>query len=143
MEWIITDEKQLKDVAIYILQRLSKTPIVLLRGDLGAGKTRLCKEIVKLLGSQDRVSSPTFSLINEYEYGDGLIYHMDMYRLEHINEALQIGITEYLDSDQICLVEWPDLILSYIKDEYLTVDIRILSGNSRKYIVQVVYDSRK
>ncbi|MFM6949376.1 MAG: tRNA (adenosine(37)-N6)-threonylcarbamoyltransferase complex ATPase subunit type 1 TsaE [Aquirufa sp.] len=83
--------------------------IWLFRGQMGAGKTTLIKEICQQLGVNHHVQSPTFSLVNEYltKHGE-TIYHFDLYRLKNVQEALEIGIEEYLDSGNICLIEWPE-----------------------------------
>lgn len=83
--------------------------VYLFRGQMGAGKTTLIKEMGKQLGVLQSVQSPTFSLVNEYqnEAGD-IIYHFDLYRLKNVREALDIGIEEYLDSGHLCLIEWPE-----------------------------------
>lgn len=83
--------------------------VYLFRGQMGAGKTTLIKELGKQLGVLQSVQSPTFSLVNEYqnEAGD-IIYHFDLYRLKNVREALDIGIEEYLDSGHLCLIEWPE-----------------------------------
>jgi len=83
--------------------------IWLFRGQMGAGKTTLIKEICKALGVEHSVQSPTFSLVNEYQSKNaGRIFHFDLYRLKNYQEALAIGIEDYLDSGNICLIEWPE-----------------------------------
>lgn len=83
---------------------------LLFYGDMGVGKTALIKEIVKQLGFTENVSSPTFSLVNEYPIQDGVIYHFDFYRVEDENEALDIGVEEYFYSNNWNLIEWPEKI---------------------------------
>jgi len=81
----------------------------LFRGQMGAGKTTLSKELIKQLGVVESVQSPTFSLVNEYQSVEGqCIYHFDLYRLKNVQEALAIGIEEYLDSGNYCIIEWPE-----------------------------------
>lgn len=87
-------------------------------GEMGAGKTTLIKSICKNLGVIDEVSSPTFSLVNEYKTQKGqTIYHFDFYRIKSINEAYDMGIEEYFDSGNICLIEWPNLIEDILVQE--------------------------
>ena len=105
-----------------IKDRLRQTRIVALKGDLGSGKTTFVRALLESLESKSVVSSPTFSLINEYESNQGIIYHMDMYRLKTEEEALEIGIPEYLDSGNICLIEWPELIIPLVRDKYFQVE---------------------
>lgn len=85
--------------------------IILMQGELGAGKTALVKALCNALGSPDEVTSPTFTLVNEYRDRDDVaIFHIDLYRLESIEDALQIGIEDYLNSGTWCFIEWPELI---------------------------------
>ncbi|MEO1436096.1 MAG: tRNA (adenosine(37)-N6)-threonylcarbamoyltransferase complex ATPase subunit type 1 TsaE [Bacteroidota bacterium] len=100
-------------------------------GDLGAGKTTLIQDICLLLNSKDNVSSPTFSLVNEYDYPQGMIFHMDLYRLKTIEEALDIGIEGYLDSGQYCFIEWPDIILPLLDDGTIHIQINALEDATR------------
>ncbi len=110
-------------------------------GDLGAGKTTLIQHLCRVLGSEDLVSSPTFSLVNEYRYRDARgrerpIYHMDLYRLKHLAEALDIGLEEYLAEGAWCFVEWPQLIETLLPDEeVLKVHIREEGDSVRKIVL--------
>ena len=108
--------------------------VVLLKGELGSGKTTFVKALCQELGVMDPVSSPTFSLVQEYRSPSrGLLYHMDLYRLKSQAELQQIGFAEYLDSGNICLIEWPELGLSYYTMAFVEMDIRIESPNSRNF----------
>lgn len=104
----------------------SNSKILLFYGKMGAGKTTLIKEIVKQLGSLDVVSSPTFSLVNEYHSKSSeKIYHFDFYRIEAEEEALDIGIEEYFYSNNWCLIEWPNKVenLLPLKSTIITISI--------------------
>ncbi len=108
--------------------------IFLLSGDLGAGKTTLTQRLCTQLGITEPVRSPTFSLVNEYaspRYGP--VYHMDLYRLEKQEDLAQIGFEEYLDSGQLCLIEWPELAETYFYMPYVRVDIRVEPDNIRVF----------
>ncbi|WP_417360050.1 tRNA (adenosine(37)-N6)-threonylcarbamoyltransferase complex ATPase subunit type 1 TsaE [Galbibacter sp.] len=105
-------------------------------GDMGVGKTTLIKQIVKQLGSSDRVTSPTFSLVNEYEAKGIAVYHFDFYRIEHSDEAHQIGLENYLYSDCWCLIEWPDKIKNLLPDNVSLIDIKEQLGGKRKLVLQ-------
>lgn len=111
------------DVAKRILKNItSKT--VLLYGDMGTGKTTLIKSLVRNLGSNDEVSSPTFSIVNEYESEDDLIYHFDLYRLKDLEEAYNFGIEDYLDSGHWIFIEWPEKIEPLMTDfNVLRIDL--------------------
>jgi len=105
---------QLSQVATQIIEKASNK-ILLFYGEMGVGKTTLIKEIVKQLEVDDVVSSPTFSLVNEYLSRKGeTIYHFDFYRIEDKNEVLDIGIDEYFDSENWCLIEWPENIKNIV-----------------------------
>ena len=110
--------------------------IVLISGEMGAGKTTLIKELLLHMSVIDNVSSPTFSIINEYSTNkDEIIYHMDLYRIKDIAELDNIGFFEYLESGRTCLIEWGEMIEELIDSDYnkftLTVEdnLRILKKN--------------
>lgn len=86
-----------------------KYNILLLKGNLGAGKTTFSQFLLKNLGSEDEVNSPTYSIVNEYSSPKGKIYHFDLYRLKNIEEVYDIGIEEYLDNAFLCIIEWPEV----------------------------------
>jgi tRNA threonylcarbamoyladenosine biosynthesis protein TsaE len=131
MKFIINSFSDLEKVAQEIILN-SKYKIFTLTGNLGAGKTTLVKFLCKNLNSPDEVTSPTFSLVNEYVFPSGKIYHFDLYRINHIEELLNIGFDEYIDSGNYCFIEWPEIsenelpehhkILLNLKDQtrYLT-----------------------
>ena len=110
--------------------------VVLICGEMGAGKTTLIKELLSLMSVVDNVSSPTFSIINEYSTDKNeIIYHMDLYRIEDISELDNIGFFEYLESGKTCLIEWGEIIEELIDSEYdkFTItkedNLRILKKN--------------
>lgn len=93
----------------------AKNKVLLFYGEMGVGKTTLIKEIVKQLGSFDNVSSPTFSLVNEYHTVNGdKVYHFDFYRINNENEALDMGAEEFFYSDCWCLIEWPEKLKNLV-----------------------------
>ena len=93
--------------------------IILICGEMGAGKTTLIKELLSLMSVIDNVSSPTFSIINEYSTDkDEIIYHMDLYRIKDISELDGIGFFEYLESGKTCIIEWGEMIEELIDSEY-------------------------
>jgi tRNA threonylcarbamoyladenosine biosynthesis protein TsaE len=110
--------QELESVANKFLKDFPDPQVILFQGDMGVGKTTFIKTLSKLLGVQEEVTSPTYSLINEYRNDLGQsIYHMDCYRLEKEEEALDFGIEEYFNSEDWCLVEWPEKIKSLIPPE--------------------------
>ena len=105
--------------------------VVLFRGDLGAGKTHLAKGIARGLEVEDQITSPTFTLINEYQ-GRLPLYHMDFYRLGEPEEAMDLGVDEYFYGRGVTLIEWPERIAGFLPKEALGIDITALDGDSRK-----------
>ena len=121
------------DKAVSLLNEKLIHPIICFNGDLGAGKTTLIRRLCLEWGTTDNVSSPTFSIINEYKsHSKGSIFHLDFYRMEDVKEALDIGVEEYLDSGQICLIEWGNKIESLLpKEKIHLVEIYIDTENKR------------
>ena len=106
--------------------------IILFYGEMGSGKTTLIKEIVKQLGVEDTVNSPTFSLVNEYHsLKGGVIYHFDFYRIENEEEAFDIGLEEYLYRNHWCFIEWPDKVENLLPLESVAVHLSINHNNTR------------
>ena len=103
--------------------------VVLLIGEMGAGKTTLIKALCHALGVTDEVSSPTFALVNEYLDGkSNPVYHFDLYRLENEEEALDFGVDEYLDSGALCLVEWPEKISKFLPQSITVIKLTDTGG---------------
>lgn len=127
---IVYELDNIKDIAKQIINTAtSKT--LLFTGNMGVGKTTLIKAIVEALGSKDEVSSPTFSIVNEYEINNGLIYHFDLYRINDIEEAYNFGIEDYLDSNHWKLIEWPEKIKPILFDDFNEIFIELNSENGR------------
>ena len=115
--------------------------IFLLSGDLGTGKTTLVQHVCKRLKVEDAISSPTFSLVNEYDSPNfGVLYHMDFYRLEKAADLVQIGLEEYLESGQPCFIEWPEIATDYFFPPYVQIAIAIDTNNIRNFNIST-YDS--
>ena len=121
---------QIDEAVDYILKH-TKSKVLLFYGEMGAGKTTLIKSLVKALKSEDKVASPTFSLVNEYHTPHENIYHFDFYRLEDENEALDIGIEEYLNSNNWIFIEWPQNVSSFLEKEFQKVDISLKDEKTR------------
>ncbi len=111
MEWTVNNLDEWQQVAEKV-SHLLKHNILLLKGNLGAGKTTFTKFLLKTLGSTDEVSSPTYAIVNEYTAPQGSIFHFDLYRMKTVDEVYDIGMDEYLDSAWLCIVEWPEIYAS-------------------------------
>ena len=121
---------QLKKTSLELKKNINHN-VVLICGEMGAGKTTLIKELLSLMSVVDNVSSPTFSIINEYSTDKNeIIYHMDLYRIEDISELDNIGFFEYLESGKTCLIEWGEMIEEMIDSQYNKFTIAI-EHNSR------------
>lgn len=101
-------------------------------GDLGTGKTTFIREICKLFKVSDAVSSPTYSIINVYKTEQGIINHIDLYRLNSIEEALDIGIEDYLFDSNYCFIEWPQLIDKILPENFIYIYFTEIENNKRK-----------
>lgn len=115
MQYIINRPEEWRAIAEQIAGEL-KHPIVLLKGNLGAGKTTFSKYLLEALGSRDEVSSPTYAIVNEYDSPKGLIFHFDLYRLRSVEEVREIGMDDYLDDAFLCIIEWPEIYEDMLAD---------------------------
>ena len=113
----------------FILEN-SKSNLLLISGNVGAGKTTLIKNYCKLIGVNENVSSPTYTLINEYDFKEGLVVHMDLYRLKNVEELNNLGVTEYFNNKQV-IIEWPEIIIDEISTNYTHINISYFDDNTR------------
>jgi tRNA threonylcarbamoyladenosine biosynthesis protein TsaE len=114
----------LEELAAKLIREAGANRIIIFNGEMGSGKTTFIKAIGHVLGVKGGISSPTFSIVNEYETAAAAkIYHFDFYRLKNEVEAYDIGTEEYLDSGSYCLIEWPDKIPSLLPGNYIEVSI--------------------
>ena len=109
--------------------------LILISGELGAGKTSLTQGIANGLKVEDEVTSPTYNLINEYE-GELPLFHMDLYRLDDEKDLYDLGFEEYLEQDGIVVIEWPDLAYDLIPADFLFVKINILAEQTREILFE-------
>jgi tRNA threonylcarbamoyladenosine biosynthesis protein TsaE len=123
LELDISEPEATISAAAALLDFGGEAHIFLFEAPMGAGKTTLIKAMCKHLGSSDHFSSPTYSIVNEYAFPGGKIYHFDLYRLKQVEELLDLGIEELLDSGAYCFIEWPELAASLISAEHIRVSI--------------------
>ncbi|MFZ7114313.1 MAG: tRNA (adenosine(37)-N6)-threonylcarbamoyltransferase complex ATPase subunit type 1 TsaE [Bacteroidota bacterium] len=132
MEIFIKEESELALAAKSLIDFAGAVKVWIFKGEMGAGKTTFIRYICRQLEVVENVSSPTFSIINEYSRKNGeLVYHFDFYRIEKVQEAVDIGCEEYFYSGNICLVEWPEKILNLLPEPKVEVTI-VSDGVNRK-----------
>ena len=123
---------ELEEVAKDLLLMAGDCRVWLFSGEMGSGKTTVIKAVCAALGVRAGMTSPTFSIINEYHTAnDEPVYHFDFYRLRHENEALDIGVDEYLDSGRYCFIEWPDKVPSLVPARHFSINLRIVQQETR------------
>ena len=136
MEIIIKDKKHLHAAARELLKHSGENKIFAFYGSMGAGKTTIIKAICEHLGAVDIISSPTFTLVNEYRTSEGkALFHIDFYRIKKQEEVFDFGIEEYLTGDSYCFMEWPELIEEILPPE--TVKVRIYVDESEQRILTI------
>ncbi|MFC5045734.1 tRNA (adenosine(37)-N6)-threonylcarbamoyltransferase complex ATPase subunit type 1 TsaE [Aquimarina hainanensis] len=125
--------EEISDIASKIIQD-SDSKVLLFTAEMGVGKTTLIKEICKQLGVSSPITSPTYSLVNEYEGTDSVIYHFDFYRINDEEEAYDIGFEEYLNTDSWIFIEWPDKIKNLLPQNTRSIQINTLPNQKRAII---------
>ena len=135
MELIVKNLAELPIVAQNIAEYAGDRKIWLFSGEIGAGKTTLIQRICQYFGITEKVTSPTYSLINQYKLDQGILYHLDLYRLNSLEEAIDIGIEDLLYGESYCLIEWPDLISPLLPEEVLKIKLEIVEDSKRKIIL--------
>ncbi len=123
---------QLGALAEELIAAMGNATCVVLRGDMGSGKTTLVNEIGRKLGVTENMASPSFSIVNEYRTLRGnRIFHFDFYRLMQESEALDMGVEEYFDSGSLCFVEWPERIPNLLPPTFFEIELRLIDAGTR------------
>ncbi len=132
MKILIKDKRHLSVAAKQLLKHAGEKKIFAFYGSMGAGKTTIIKAICEVLGAVDIISSPTFTLVNEYMTSGGeTLYHIDFYRIKKQEEVYDFGIEEYLTGDSYCFMEWPELIEEILPPETVIVRISVNENEQR------------
>lgn len=113
------------------LQNKIKNDVILISGDVGAGKTTLVKEYCKLIGVRENVNSPTYTLINQYKCNSKIVVHIDLYRVNNLIEINELGLFDYLENNLV-IIEWPEIILNQIDFNYTLITIKFIDKSHRK-----------
>ncbi|MBT5354107.1 MAG: tRNA (adenosine(37)-N6)-threonylcarbamoyltransferase complex ATPase subunit type 1 TsaE [Flavobacteriales bacterium] len=136
MKIVVNCVSELELAATSLLELINDNNIICFHGEMGVGKTTFIKEICKKLGVEDVVSSPTFSIINEYlTENNESVYHFDFYRIEKEEEAFDIGYEEYFYQGNLCLIEWPEKISSIIPENIIKVQI---TRSDEQRIIEII-----
>lgn len=134
MEFISNSEKETIEFAKNFAKNLKRDDVIVLTGDLGSGKTKFTEGILSYFGFEDEISSPTFTIVNEYGNEDVKIFHFDVYRLEDVDEFYAIGGEEYFGKG-ICIIEWGEFILEALPKDYIKIDfLRDLENENRRVL---------
>jgi tRNA threonylcarbamoyladenosine biosynthesis protein TsaE len=139
MEMVVNAEAELDKAVEALLRFAEGRKKIALTGDLGAGKTAFVKAFCRRQKVEENVASPTFSLVNEYVFWDEngqqhRIHHLDLYRLRNLDEALDIGVEEYLFDGDYCFIEWPGIIRDLLPEDMVFIEIEVQSNGSRRFL---------
>ena len=136
MEYISNSEEDTINIGKKIASQLKKGDIIILSGDLGSGKTKLTEGVLSYFGLQNEISSPTFTIVNEYDTENLKIYHFDLYRLADIDEFFAIGGEEYFEKGA-SIIEWGELLEDYLPDKYLKLEFSRDNSFDTKRVIKI------
>lgn len=133
--------EDLENLAHKLIREAGSNRVIIFNGEMGSGKTTFIKVVGHLLGVEEGMSSPTFSIVNEYETASGnKVYHFDFYRLKNESEAYDIGTEEYFDSGNYCFVEWPDKVPGLLPEKYMEVSIAKTTNDQLRTIAFITHE---
>lgn len=135
----ISSTKALDKQMPLMFEALNGRRKVVFFGEMGAGKTTFVRAFCQFLGALDSTSSPTFSLVNEYRFSKNgkqeLVRHLDLYRLKRVEEALDFGIEDFLEDENYCFIEWPQIIENLLPPDVVKIEIKITAPNRRQIVI--------
>ena len=141
MKCIVKQIDDLQGLAVDLLENINSYSVVALKGQMGVGKTTFIQFVLKAMGIEKLDGSPSYSLINQYEsLFFGIVYHLDLYRLDNIEEIYDIGIEEIIYKKSICFIEWPELMLDILPADTLWIEITLEEDFSR--LINIKYDNK-
>jgi tRNA threonylcarbamoyladenosine biosynthesis protein TsaE len=130
--------EEIDDIAKQFIPLLSKSKIVVFNGEMGSGKTTFIHAICRQMGVADKMSSPTYAIINQYEASENMIInHIDLYRLKDTEEAIQAGVEDAINSGDFCFIEWPQKIMVILPLHIIEVFIEITGNNKRSVVTKL------
>jgi tRNA threonylcarbamoyladenosine biosynthesis protein TsaE len=135
MKVITRDEEETYKLGVLIGSIIIPGTILSLNGDLGAGKTHFTKGLAEGLEVKDYITSPSFTILNEYE-GRLTLYHFDVYRIEDISEMYEIGFEDYINGEGVCVIEWGDLVEDMLPGDTVNIRINIVDNNTREIFIK-------
>lgn len=141
MEFIVYGSDALPGLMSHVLDALDGRRKVVVHGEMGAGKTTFISAFCEKLGVKESPASPTYSLVNEYGYTDTdgrhtVLRHLDLYRLQDVKEALDLGIEDMLHDDTYCFIEWPDIIEDILPENTAKIIIEVTSSTARRVVIK-------
>lgn len=131
MEIRVNDIAGLEDAAREFAASIGSHRHFAFHGNMGAGKTTFIAALCRVMGMEDEATSPTFSIVNEYHGGGKRVYHFDFYRIETPEETLDLGLDDYFDSGDICLMEWPENVEAFMPEDVVDVNLEVLHDGTR------------
>jgi tRNA threonylcarbamoyladenosine biosynthesis protein TsaE len=135
---IFFDLDSIETTASEFLKSFNRYKVFAFSGELGAGKTTFISALCKALQVDETVTSPTYSIIQEYKTTEGkIVYHIDLYRIKNSHEAMEAGIEDCLNSNEICFVEWPERARDIFPEETVFSNFEIVSATKRKLVIQL------
>lgn len=134
MEFVTNSEQETEALGVRLAGKLEPGAVIAFTGDLGAGKTALTRGLARGLGISERITSPTFAIVNEYEGGRLPLFHFDMYRVASSDELFDIGWEDYLAREGVCAVEWSENIADALEEGTISVEIRRGASEGQRVI---------